>query len=683
MAGVNINNEDFIIQNNDKFIIQRELNGKNIIFGTFTSLNEAIIEKDKLDENGWPIPIDETLNIKTQIDTAENQIINNTLEENPKIEEFYENEESEEFIEYDGEYYIIKKYVYNKIKIYGVFKNKSQAINKRNQLIHTDWLGPYAIQTNKYKYGENIIPHDYIFKIEKDINGKTQDFGSYKTFKEAVKARDELIKNKWKINDYTYPPFDILRINNFGTIETKNNDSLKLNINDILRLNDDYYNGASIGTLAVKYNIESDYIRRIIARYHAGDFKKPLRDMNKDNDKINNFSHDEYHLKRMQDTLNLKKLQIEESYLPEPEKYELKKFLKEKDKENPNNYYAFCNNFDKRFNKIAKKYIPSDKILYDTLPSDEILSGIFIDTTKFSKNDSLLITEKLNEIEQSNLSETKKYELKKYLFNLTNSKSFNINDINIKFNRKIEEIEKTYEKISSKHIISNIADYKKEINEKKLLIEISKLPEDKKVYLKNYITILTQSIPFNSSNFKYFFDEEFNEVIQEYQTKKDKSIELNSDKTEILQKNNITLKGRENEFDKLIFNVKVGKSYKNRGWSVIREETKSLVPLLPYEDSCDIIVDGIPAKAHFNLLPRIFLNNPEDKLRNHLKELHDQNPDDRINVELILNKENINDSNNKDLNHAINEIKRLNNKLEILSKENKKLKKELDKQKSR
>lgn len=593
MAGVNINNEDFIIQNNDKFIIQRELNGKNIIFGTFTSLNEAIIEKDKLDENGWPIPIDETLNIKTQIDTAENQIINNTLEENPKIEEFYENEESEEFIEYDGEYYIIKKYVYNKIKIYGVFKNKSQAINKRNQLIHTDWLGPYAIQTNKYKYGENIIPHDYIFKIEKDINGKTQDFGSYKTFKEAVKARDELIKNKWNINNYKYPPFEIIRIDNFGNMRIKSGKTLKLNINDIIKLNEDYNKGISIESLAKEYNLSKNYIKRIIIRFDAGDFNESTI-KHRRNQEFKNYYNSENYLKQIKDILMQKEQQIEQSTLPQNQKDKLKKILEQIRKKEKISCFEICYKFDEEFNKIAKTF----------------------------------------EFENPN---------------------FKI----LKFYPKDEQI----------------------INEKKLLLEISNLPEDKKLYLNNYINILTQSKPFKSNNFRHFFDVEFNKIVKEYQTEINKLNYNQSSFSEDINKLNKT--NHNEDWNKLIFNVKVGKSYKNRGWSVIREETKSLVPLLPYEDSCDIIVDGIPAKAHFNLLPRIFLNNPEDKLRNHLKELHDQNPDDRINVELILNKENINDSNNKDLNHAINEIKRLNNKLEILSKENKKLKKELDKQKSR
>ena len=60
--------------------------------------------------------------------------------------------------------------------------------------------------------------------------------------------------------------------------------------------------------------------------------------------------------------------------------------------------------------------------------------------------------------------------------------------------------------------------------------------------------------------------------------------------------------GSYEEKDRLIFSVKIGKSYKNRGWAIIRDSTYDLIPKLPYEDNCDIIVDGIPTTAKLNLL---------------------------------------------------------------------------------
>lgn len=35
------------------------------------------------------------------------------------------------------------------------------------------------------------------FQLKKCVNGKSKHFGSFKTLEEAIKARDELIKNNW------------------------------------------------------------------------------------------------------------------------------------------------------------------------------------------------------------------------------------------------------------------------------------------------------------------------------------------------------------------------------------------------------------------------------------------------------------------------------------------------------
>lgn len=133
--------------------------------------------------------------------------------------------------------------------------------------------------------------------------------------------------------------------------------------------------------------------------------------------------------------------------------------------------------------------------------------------------------------------------------------------------------------------------------------------------------------------------------------------------------------------DKLIFSVKVGKSYKNRGWSIIRDSTYELIPKLEYEDDCDIIVDGIPAKAKLNLLPRIFYDSSNGELVEHLKDLNEINPDKRVNVEFLLNKEtNDNISNLKNIISELNNIiETQDNKIFLLNNEIKNLKNEISK----
>lgn len=80
---------------------------------------------------------------------------------------------------------------------------------------------------------------------------------------------------------------------------------------------------------------------------------------------------------------------------------------------------------------------------------------------------------------------------------------------------------------------------------------------------------------------------------------------------------------------------------------------------MPYEDTCDIIVDGIPTTARLNLLPRIFYTKTDD-IVNHLENLANTNPNGRINVELLLNKEN-NDISKSEYNISYNEAFNLKN----------------------
>ena len=119
--------------------------------------------------------------------------------------------------------------------------------------------------------------------------------------------------------------------------------------------------------------------------------------------------------------------------------------------------------------------------------------------------------------------------------------------------------------------------------------------------------------------------------------------------------------------DELNVSVKVGKSYKNRGWALNRASTYELIPILPYEKECDIIVDGIPAKAHFNILPRIFYKNTEKELMNHLKNLS-ENSVDRVELKLLLNKSNVMPMGSSSHNYYETRIKELEDRLKINEK---------------
>ncbi len=135
--------------------------------------------------------------------------------------------------------------------------------------------------------------------------------------------------------------------------------------------------------------------------------------------------------------------------------------------------------------------------------------------------------------------------------------------------------------------------------------------------------------------------------------------------------------GKSDKKDKLTFSVKVGKSYKNRGWSIIRDTTYELIPKLPYEEECDIIVDGIPTTAKLNLLPRIFYSQTEEVV-NHLEKLANTDPNGRIDVQLLLNKENPTDDSKNKIKGLNSEIKELNKEISILNNDIKELKEILE-----
>ena len=111
------------------------------------------------------------------------------------------------------------------------------------------------------------------------------------------------------------------------------------------------------------------------------------------------------------------------------------------------------------------------------------------------------------------------------------------------------------------------------------------------------------------------------------------------------------------EFKSLEFSVKFNeKSITSKGWSIKREFTYDLIPKLPYETECDIVLDGVKAKARLNIQPRLFYRSNQTELVNHIKELLDKNKHDRIKIEMLLNK--TGDSNNiEDLFTEYNQLK--------------------------
>ena len=107
--------------------------------------------------------------------------------------------------EYDMKYirkrnglYYIQKHINGELKCFKGSKSLKEAVEIRDKLIENNWrdngqLGITELDDTRYIYSIGNS-----FQLKKSVNGKSKLFGSFKTLEEAIKARDKLIKNKWR-----------------------------------------------------------------------------------------------------------------------------------------------------------------------------------------------------------------------------------------------------------------------------------------------------------------------------------------------------------------------------------------------------------------------------------------------------------------------------------------------------
>ena len=94
--------------------------------------------------------------------------------------------------------YYIQKHINGELKHFKGSKSLKETVEIRDKLIENNWryyeqLGIVELDDNQY-----IYPVGKSFQLKKYINGENRHFGTFKTFEEAIKARDELIMNNWR-----------------------------------------------------------------------------------------------------------------------------------------------------------------------------------------------------------------------------------------------------------------------------------------------------------------------------------------------------------------------------------------------------------------------------------------------------------------------------------------------------
>ena len=482
-------NEKYISKKNGKFSIDRIFNDKSYNFGVFNNYDDALERVEYLEEEGWPISLNDK-NDESVLDSYGRNISN---------------------LEKIDDKIIVFKYINNEKIIFGEFNSVNEAKQIRDNLIANAWE---SMETNdRSKYAKYITKMGGKFAVNKVYKGKIHNFGYFNTFEEALECREELIANNWG----------------------------ELNIPHQMKY------GKYISYNGIMYTIQ----KMLDDKLHVYGFFNDLNEAKKQRDWLveNNWSRLE---------------------VPDDSKRHIHKqgneYLIYMKLENDLEYFGTYPSLEEA-KKMRNKLIENDWSLSDSANVEKISDFIYFDGNFYF-------------IE-------KEIDNQKRIYGVYKNKNQAISD---------EKILKKYDWDGP------------------YAIPTEEYPYGENIVPFDYIFILEKN------------DNGIKEEIGTYYSFKD-----------VIAAKEEKLVNSSNEVDKLIFSVKIGKSYKNRGWSIIRDSTYDLIPKLPYEDECDIIVDGISTTGRLNLLPRIFYDK-NDEVVNHLEELANRNPNGRINVELLLNK---------------------------------------------
>lgn len=161
--------EKYIFEEDDSFIIKREIKNNLIIFGSYSTLEEAIIARDELDDDGWPLPKNE---IKVEKEVSCGQYITKK----------------------DKKFVVSREIGGVKVN-FGVFDTLENAKAFKYRLIENSWSVNFP--RKPFKIGKFINKQGNNYVISRDINGKFKKFGIYKSIDETLLARDKLISNNW------------------------------------------------------------------------------------------------------------------------------------------------------------------------------------------------------------------------------------------------------------------------------------------------------------------------------------------------------------------------------------------------------------------------------------------------------------------------------------------------------
>ena len=238
LRNLNSTKHKFIRHRDGKFIIIKSIKGKDTYFGTYDTIEEALLVRDDLLSTNWGFPEDEKINMRKQgkygkhitfhngcfrviktIDgkqrffgafaTKEEAIeLRDLLIENdwdtsnihPKyLRSFVTNPNLERlnYIRKVKDKYVVSKVIDGELKYFGTYDTKEEAIMAREKLLNNNWQTEEEIKEEKIDTFIYLIGDEYIVKNE--INGEEKIFGRFKDMANAINFRNQCVKNNWTI----------------------------------------------------------------------------------------------------------------------------------------------------------------------------------------------------------------------------------------------------------------------------------------------------------------------------------------------------------------------------------------------------------------------------------------------------------------------------------------------------
>ena len=162
--------ENDIYEESNKFIVKKEIRGKWVTFGSFENMNDAIELRDELEDYGWPY-------------REENEI-----------------DEIEKYIFKENNKFLVSRNIIGHDIVFGIFDSLNNAKSFKRRLVQNAWNLNFYTRPSKYgKYIRRAGAKRY--GIFKDVDGNDINFGYFKTVNEAILVRDELIDNNWNMGE--------------------------------------------------------------------------------------------------------------------------------------------------------------------------------------------------------------------------------------------------------------------------------------------------------------------------------------------------------------------------------------------------------------------------------------------------------------------------------------------------